>query len=156
MRKYQLLIAASVVFLDAVTKTLIRTYIPYEDDVSIIPGFFRLTHLRNTGAAFSMFADSGEGAAMMLIGFSFAALAVISYLLWKTGAVLDRTTVSLALIGGGALGNLWERCLRGAVTDFLDFYVGNQHWPPFNVADSAITVGAVVLLWGILLGGRSR
>jgi signal peptidase II len=152
MRKYQLLIVALVVSLDALTKWLVRSRIPFESEIDVIPGFFRLTHLKNTGAAFSMFADSGPGAAVALVVFSCAAVVVVAYLLWKSGDVLNATTVAFALIGSGAFGNLWERALRGGVTDFLDFYIGRQHWPPFNLADSAICVGAIILLTTIVFG----
>ena len=156
MRKYQFLIAALVISLDALTKWLVRSRIPLNGNVAVFPGFFSLTHLTNTGAAFSMFADSGRWASAMLIVFSCAAVVVISYLLWKGGGVLNSYTLALTLIGAGALGNLWERVLRGSVTDFLDFYAGRRHWPPFNVADSAISVGALILLATILFGKRAE
>jgi signal peptidase II len=74
-----------------------------------------------------------------------AALAVVSVLLWKDRGVFHSGTLALSLILGGAVGNLWDRVSDGKVTDFLDFYIGAHHWPPFNVADSAIVVGAVLL-----------
>jgi signal peptidase II len=85
-----------------------------------------------------------------LIAFSVLACVVVSYLLWKHKAVLDLTSVSFCLILGGALGNLWDRLAKGTVTDFLDFYIGQHHWPPFNVADSAIVIGALLLIITIL------
>ena len=156
MRKYQALIAVLVVAMDASTKWLVAHRIPLDGTVAVVPGLFQLTHLQNTGVAFSLFADPGRGTAIVLILFSCAAVSVISYVLWKSGGVLNVTTVALALIGGGALGNLWERVFRGSVTDFLDFYVGIHHWPPFNVADSAICVGAVLLLGTMVFGGRKQ
>jgi signal peptidase II len=146
MRKYQILIAAAVVLLDRLTKWLVGRNIPLEGEVPLIPGLFRLTHLENTGAAFSMFADTpSKLVTRLLILFSIAALIVISWLLWRSGPVINRITVALALVFGGALGNLWDRALYGHVTDFLDFYVGQSHWPPFNVADSAIVIGGLLL-----------
>lgn len=156
MRKYQWLIGGLVVSLDALTKWLVRSRIPFEGDIEVIPGFFRLTNLRNTGAAFSMFADAGPGAVTMLVVFSCVAVGVISWFLWKSGDTLSFSTVAFTLIGGGAVGNLWERALRGGVTDFLDFHIGAQHWPPFNVADSAICVGAAMLLTTIVFGKHPR
>jgi len=150
MRKYQILISALVVSLDALTKGMVRGHITFDQSVIVFPGFFNLTHLQNTGAAFSMFADGGRLTAIALIVFSCVAIAVIVYLLWKSGSGLNSTTMALALIAGGALGNLWERALRGSVTDFLDLYIGQQHWPPFNLADSAICVGAALLLITIM------
>jgi len=146
MRKYQVLIAFVVVALDRLTKWLVGRNIPLEGEVPLIPGLFRLTHLENTGAAFSMFADASSTLVpRLLILFSFVALVVISVLLWRSGPVINQVTVALALVFGGALGNLWDRALYGRVTDFLDFYIGSRHWPPFNVADSAIVIGVLLL-----------
>jgi signal peptidase II len=153
MRKYQLLIAASVIVLDRLTKWLVVRRLPLAHDVSIIPGFFQLSHWENTGAAFSMFADStSPWRTAGLIAFSTLAVVVISLLLWKHGPKLDATAIALSLILGGAFGNLWDRIAKGTVTDFLDFYIGLNHWPPFNVADSAIVVGSIFLAWTILFG----
>jgi len=147
MPKRPLLIALAVLLLDRITKWAIGQTIPLEDAVNIIPGFFRLTHLENTGAAFSLFADSPSPfRTTLLVGFSVAALAVVSVLLWKDRGIFHSGTLALSLILGGAIGNLWDRLSDGKVTDFLDFYIGAHHWPPFNVADSAIVVGALLLL----------
>src|SRR5215467_9003024 len=146
MRKYYLLIIAGVLILDRLTKWLVIQKIPLYSSVDLIPGLFRLTHLENTGAAFSMFADAPSVlVTRLLILFSLAALIVISVLLWRSGPLINQVTVALALVFGGALGNLWDRALYGHVTDFLDFYVGQSHWPPFNVADSAIVIGGLLL-----------
>ena len=146
MPKRPLLIALAVLLLDRITKWGIAQTIPLEDAVNIIPGFFRLTHLENTGAAFSLFADSSSPfRTALLIAFSVAALAVVSVLLWKDRSVFHSGTMALSLILGGAIGNLWDRVSDGKVTDFLDFYIGVHHWPPFNIADSAIVVGALLL-----------
>jgi len=82
----------------------------------------------------------------LLVAISVAALVVVALLLWMRRSDFNATTVALSLILGGALGNLWDRLSDGKVTDFLDFYVGVHHWPPFNVADSAIVVGALLLM----------
>jgi signal peptidase II len=151
MLKRHLLIALAVVFLDRITKWAIVQTISLDDSVNIIPGLFRLTHLENTGAAFSLFADSTSPfKTMLLIAFSLGALAVVSFLLWKDRNIFNSGTLALSLILGGAVGNLWDRMADGKVTDFLDFYVGIHHWPPFNVADSAIVVGALLLLMRML------
>jgi len=153
MRKYQFLIVAAVVALDRLTKWLIIKRLPEAHDISIIPGLFQLSHWENTGAAFSMFADSSSPwRTLGLIGFSLIALVVISFLLWKSGGALNSTTLALSLIMGGALGNLWDRVDKGTVTDFLDFYIGQHHWPPFNIADSAIVVGSLLLIWKVMVG----
>jgi signal peptidase II len=154
MRKYYLLIVVAVVALDRFTKWLVIQELPLYSSVDVIPGVFRLTHLENTGAAFSLFADSpGPWAGRLLVVFSLTAVVVISVLLWKSRSI-NFTTVSLALVVGGALGNLWDRLVRGQVTDFLDVYVGTHHWPPFNVADSAIVVGALFLAGRALFAPR--
>jgi signal peptidase II len=151
MPKRPLLIALAVLLLDRITKRVVARTIPLEDVINIVPGFFRLTHLENTGAAFSLFADSTSPfRTTLLIVFSVAALAVVSVLLWKDRRIFHSGTLALSLILGGALGNLWDRLVDGKVTDFLDFYIGAHHWPPFNVADSAIVGGALLLLLRML------
>ena len=152
MRKYHILIAAAVVVLDRITKWLIAQKITLHDSVDIIPGMFRLTHVQNQGAAFGLFADSpSEWKVAMLILFSIAALGVVSALLWKNGNAMNATAIALSLVMGGAVGNLWDRVAAGRVIDFLDFYLGSHHWPAFNIADSAIVVGALLLLTEIFL-----
>jgi len=145
------LIALTVFILDRLTKWLVIRHIVLEDNVPVIPGFFRLTHLENPGAAFSLFADSPSALRTgLLIAVSVTALAVVALLLWFRRNTFNFTTVALALIMGGALGNLWDRLSDGKVTDFLDFYIGAHHWPPFNLADSAIVVGALLLMLRML------
>lgn len=151
MLKRHLLIALAVFVLDRVTKLVIMKTIVLDDAISIIPGFFRLTHLENPGAAFSLFAESTSPfRTALLVLFSLAALIVVGVLLWKDRNQFNLVTLSLSLILGGAVGNLWDRLADGKVTDFLDFYVGIHHWPPFNVADSAIVIGALLLLLRML------
>lgn len=157
MRKYQALIAAAVVLLDRMSKLLVIRRIPLAHEISVIPGLFQLSHWENTGAAFSMFADSSSPwRTAGLIGFAVVACSVVGYLLWKRGNILDLTAISLCLILGGALGNLWDRLQQGTVTDFLDFYIGNHHWPPFNIADSAIVVGAILLMARLLFAPKEK
>jgi signal peptidase II len=151
MRKYHFLIAISVIVLDRLAKLAVERKIPLHDGIQIIPGFFRLTHLENRGAAFGLFADSpSEWKVAILVLFSVIALVVVSTLLWKNSHSLSTTGVGLALILGGAIGNLWDRLASGHVTDFLLFYVGTYQWPAFNVADSAIVVGAGLLVYEIV------
>jgi len=145
------LIALTVFVLDRLTKWLVIRHIVLEDNVPVIPGFFRLTHLENPGAAFSLFADSPSALRTgLLIAVSVTALAVVALLLWFRRHAFNLTTVALALIMGGALGNLWDLLSDGKVTDFLDFYIGAHHWPPFNLADSAIVIGALLLMLRML------
>lgn len=157
MRKYHIIIAALIVLCDRMTKWLVSQKIALSDSVDVIPGIFRLTHVQNQGAAFGLFADSpSEWKVAMLILFSVAALAVVSALLWKNGNALNATAIALSLVFGGALGNLWDRVVNGRVIDFLDFYFGSHHWPAFNIADSAIVVGALLLLSEIFLAPQEE
>jgi signal peptidase II len=157
MRKYHIIIATLVVLIDRMTKWLIAQKITLHDSVDVIPGLFRLTHVQNKGAAFGLFSESpSEFKVGMLILFSVAALAVVSALLWKNGNAMNATAVALSLVFGGALGNLWDRVAAGRVIDFLDFYLGSHHWPAFNVADSAIVVGALLLLSEIFLAPQEE
>lgn len=136
-----------VVCLDQLTKLwVVRVFDLYESWV-IIPGFFNFTYLTNTGAAFGILA--GHPAwwrQLFFIGVALVALIAIFFLHKKIAAENRWYTVSLALIAGGAVGNLIDRVRLGAVTDFLDVYYSNHHWPAFNLADSAITVGVGIFL----------
>jgi signal peptidase II len=147
MRKYFFLIAAAVLLLDRLAKWAVASNIPLHDSVTVIPRCFHLTHVENTGAAFGLFAEStAQWKIGALVSFSVIALMVVSALLWKHSHSLSTTTIGLSLILGGATGNLWDRMLTGHVVDFFDFYVGSYHWPAFNVADSAIVIGAILLV----------
>jgi signal peptidase II len=150
-RTFHFFIVLLVVLLDRWTKRLAATRIAMGSYVQIIPGFFRLTHTENTGAAFSLFADSpSHWRTAMLIGFSLVAMLVVSVLLWKQTQAPTMTGIALSLILGGAFGNLWDRVAHGRVVDFLLFYVKQYQWPVFNLADSAIVVGACLLVTEIL------
>ena len=147
MRKYFLVIAIVVLALDRLTKWAVASNIAPGGSVVVVPGFFSLTHVQNTGAAFGLFADySAQWKIGALVSFSIFALVVVSALLWKHSHSFTTTTVGLSLILGGAMGNLWDRMMAGRVVDFLDFHVGSYHWPAFNVADSAIVIGAILLI----------
>jgi signal peptidase II len=151
MRKFHLLIAVFVVLLDRMTKLAVARNISLHDNIQIIPDFFRITHVENRGAAFGLFADSpSEWKIAMLVLFSMVALVIVSTLLWRNSHSMNTTGIGLSLILGGAVGNLWDRLLSGRVVDFLLFYVGEYQWPAFNVADSAIVVGAGLLVIEIL------
>ncbi len=151
MRKYFFLIAAAVVLLDRVTKSIVAASLPLHDSLTVIPGFFHITHVENTGAAFGLFAEStAQWKVGALVGFSLIALVIVSVLLWKNSHAVSTMTIGLSLILGGAFGNLWDRLLAGHVVDFLDFHIGSYYWPAFNVADSAIVIGAILLVAEIL------
>ncbi len=153
VRSVHVLVALLVVLLDRWTKHLAATCIRLYQHIQVIPGFFRLTHTENTGAAFSLFADSPSHYKIaLLIGFSAVAMVVVAALLWKETRAFTLSGVALSLILGGAAGNLWDRVLNGRVVDFLLFYYKQYQWPVFNLADSAIVIGASLLVIEILFG----
>jgi signal peptidase II len=157
LRKYVLLIAGAVLGLDRLSKWIIAQTIPLHGSIPVIPGLFKLTHVTNGGAAFGLFADSpSELRIVVLIFFSILALVVVLALLWRHTHGMNSTAVALSLILGGALGNLWDRVLSGHVVDFLEFYIGQYVWPDFNVADSAIVVGAAILMVEILFAPKHQ
>jgi signal peptidase II len=148
------LIALIVVLLDRWSKRLIARRVALYSHIQVIPGFFRITHTENTGAAFSLFDNStGPWKIALLVGFSLIALGVVSLLLWKNHPSRMVTGLGLSLIMGGAVGNLWDRLARGRVIDFLLVYVKRYEWPVFNLADSAICLGAGLLIVEILFHG---
>lgn len=141
------LLAALVIVLDRWTKDWIVGHIQSGDAITVIPGFFRLTHVLNTGAAFSMMETwRADYVRLGLISFSVMAAILVFALLWRVGRELTLTSVALALILGGALGNLYDRVRLHHVVDFLAVNIYHYHWPDFNVADSCIVVGAGLLL----------
>ncbi len=141
-------IAAVAIVLDRLTKIAVVARVSYLQHVAVIPGTFWISHVHNDGAAFSMFegARSPHVVRYMLIAFSVIAVIVVSTVLWRVGRRLSMTSVALALILGGALGNLYDRVRFHYVVDFLEVHIGSYHWPDFNVADSCIVVGACLLL----------
>ena len=143
-----LFIAIIVIALDRWSKLWIIHHIPMGHARVIIPGVFRLTHVLNTGAAFSLFENSTSPATVrnLLIAFSVFAVIVVLALIWKFGRQFSLVSFSLALILGGALGNLYDRLRFSHVVDFLEVHIIHYHWPDFNVADSAICIGACLLL----------
>lgn len=144
------LLALIVVLLDRWSKRAVAARIALYSHIQIIPRFFQLTHTENTGAAFSLFADSpSHWKSAMLIGFSVVAMAIVLFLLWRQ-QTLTITGIALSLILGGAAGNLWDRVLHGRVVDFLLFYVKQYQWPVFNLADSCIVIGACLLVMEIV------
>ena len=152
LRLRSALIILLVVALDRISKLYILGHVSETDILPVIRNIFNIVHAENAGAAFSMFAGAPRYVrATLLIGVSLAVMAVIGVMLLrlpKHTSIL--TSVSLAMVFGGAFGNLWDRIFRGTVTDFLQVFIGAYEFPAFNVADSAITVGAALLaidLW---------
>jgi signal peptidase II len=139
--------ALAVFALDRITKRLVETRLSFDDTVRVIPGFFDIVHSQNRGVAFGIFNDSAfQWRTALLVTAALAAVVVVSWML-RNAARMDRCTFwGLALVLGGALGNVYDRIVSGQVTDFLLFYLGDYQWPAFNVADSAIVVGSGLLL----------
>ena len=146
------LIAALVIVADRLTKNAIVHRIRPGYSIPVIPGVFRLSHVINTGAAFSLMESWQPGKVRIgLIAFSVAAAVVLITLLWRAGRQLTMTSLALALIFGGALGNLYDRIRFHHVVDFLAVRIYHYDWPDFNVADSCIVIGAGLLLLEIFL-----
>lgn len=144
-------IAGIVILLDQVTKIIVLKYMPLYHSIPIIPGFFSLTHIHNPGGAFGFLAGQGPLVRkLVFIVVSFLALCLILYFYRVTPRSYSLLSTALALIFGGAAGNLVDRIRFGKVVDFFDFYIANMHWPAFNIADSAISIGMCILLFHIL------
>ena len=150
-------IALGIFILDRITKNVIKSHISAWETLRVIPGFFNIVHAENPGVAFGLLADSTSAwRNVFLIGLSVTVLVFISSLLWKgRGTENWLLRVGLALVLGGALGNLYDRVVHGTVTDFVEVYTGQHYFPAFNVADSAISVGAALLLLD-MWRGRSK
>ena len=137
-------LAALVVLVDQATKVLLLSRFALGERLELAP-FFNLVFVYNPGAAFSFLSDAGGWQTPLLVAFALGAAAIVSVLMLRRP--LERLLCTgLALILGGALGNVIDRLRFGQVVDFLDFHAGGWHWPAFNVADSAITVGALLLI----------
>ncbi len=142
-----LLLMLGLVVLDQATKNLIARTVDLYESVPVIPGFFNITRIHNRGAIFGTFSQTNNRYVFLLLtAASIGALAMVVYYFIKTPASDKLMKVSLTLIMAGALGNQFDRLVRGHVIDFLDFYVGKAHWPFFNAADSCITIGALLML----------
>lgn len=137
-------IAGITVLLDQISKYLVIKYIPRYSTIKIIPGFFDLTHVRNKGAAFGILAGAqGTWRSVFFIVVTLVALAVIAFLIKR--AQERPSLIAFSLIGGGAVGNLIDRLRFGEVVDFIEWYYRSYHWPTFNIADTAISVGVGLL-----------
>src|ERR1043165_8670966 len=142
---YLALVAVTLI-LDRWTKVAIRDRFGLNESASIINGFFNITYVRNTGVAFGIFSSISSPAKSVLLSVftAFAAVVVVTYSV-RSPARNRLLQVALSLILGGALGNLYDRLAYGYVVDFLELYAGSYHWPSFNVADAAISVGVGLL-----------
>lgn len=141
------LIALVIVVADQVTKLWVDADMRLYQSIPVIDGFFSLTYVRNTGAAFSLLADLPEGIRVpFFVGVALLGIAAVAWFVRMTPPSETSTLVACAFVLGGAIGNAIDRIAYGSVIDFLDVYVGEWHWPAFNVADSFISIGVVLLL----------
>ena len=147
-RPFALLLSVLVLVADRLSKVWVIAHVPAGRAIVVVPRVFRITHVLNTGAAFSLFEEAKNPNIVRygLIGFSVVAAIAVLVLLWKTGRRFNASTVALALILGGAVGNLYDRIHLHFVVDFLEVHILRYHWPDFNIADSCIVVGACLLL----------
>jgi len=144
--------AAVIIALDQITKSAITARFVLHESYPVIDGLFNLVYVMNPGAAFGFLANASETfRSVFFIGITMAVILLIAYYVVKSESDNNLYAVSLTLIFSGAVGNLIDRVRFGAVVDFLDVYIGKAHWPAFNVADSSITIGAVLMIWGMIV-----
>jgi len=142
------LLAIVLVVIDQVTKGIVARTVALYESVPVIPAFFNITRIHNKGAIFGTFSQTDSTLVFVLLTTaSLAALAFVVVYFFKTPGSDKLMKVALTLIVAGALGNQFDRLVRGHVIDFLDFYIGTAHWPFFNAADSCITIGAGLMLF---------
>ena len=147
-RIHYLLITAAIIVLDIWTKALVLRRIDLHEAIPVIPNFFQLVHVRNTGAAFGIGANAASKIVPLLLNIGALAVFGVVVVYALRSSVTDRVLqTGLHLILGGAVGNLLDRFRFGYVVDFLDVYIGRHHWPAFNVADSAICIGIALLFF---------
>ena len=139
-----LFFSAIIVIADQISKSIIKYSMHLYESIPVIPGFFHLTYVVNKGMAFGIDLPIGIGI------FSFLSIIIscfLVFILWRERENILLVRIALALILGGAIGNLIDRILFSEVVDFLDFMIGDYHWYIFNIADSAVTVGIILMLW---------
>jgi signal peptidase II len=151
-----LLISSLVIIADRGTKTWVSMHVRLGGAIPVIPHVLRITHWTNEGAAFSLFADTASPHAVRwaLVTFTLIAAVVIFVVLLRIGNQFTLTTIALALILGGAIGNVHDRILYGSVVDFIEVHIFTYHWPDFNLADSSVVIGACLLMLDSLLPHR--
>jgi len=157
-----LTISAVIIFLDRLTKTWVSLHIPLGGDPATRQHALRITHWTNEGAAFSLFVGSASPNVVRwgLVCFSSLMALIVFFLMVRLGDRITLTTIALALIFAGALGNIHDRLAYGSVVDFIEVHIFSYHWPDFNIADSSVVTGVCILLLDMLLpkkpGGASK
>ena len=158
-KKYILFVATTVliVLLDQITKVYIDTSMQLHDSLPVIQGLFSITYVRNPGAAFGFLAGASPlFRYLFFVAVTVTAIVLILFYIRKNKAEEQRLNISLSLILSGAIGNLIDRIRLGEVIDFMDVYIGSYHWPAFNVADSSISIGAVILLIELMRRNKEK
>jgi signal peptidase II len=146
-----IVVAGIIILLDQVTKLIVLDKMPLFHNIPVISGFFNLTHIHNSGGAFGFLSTQTSNIQRLLFLFvSSLAVGLIFYFYKKTPREQTWLSTGFALVFGGAIGNLIDRIRLGKVVDFLDFYIGDLHWPAFNVADSAVSIGMLIFLFHII------
>ncbi len=146
-----LMVVGAIILLDQFSKMIILQQVPLFHMIPVIPGFFNITHIHNPGGAFGFMAGQGpEVRTFLFQAMSILAAVFIAVFYYRTPSEYRWLSFGLLLILGGAIGNMIDRFRFGEVVDFLDFYIKGYHWPAFNVADSGITVGMVILVLHLL------
>ena len=159
LRMLPVFVAVLILAADRFTKSAVQHSMTIFDTISVVPGWLRIVHYQNPGAAFGMLADGNPLLRkLVLIGISVVVLGFVASALFGRGQQFNHPVprIGLALILGGAIGNLYDRVLHGTVTDFIEVYHGTWSFPAFNVADSAITVGATVLAYYLLRSPQNQ
>lgn len=148
-------LALGVFAFDRWSKWMIETHLATYDTKTVIPGFFNIVRSQNPGVAFGMFAETASRFRLpILLGLSVFAVLLLAGMLWRIDRLDTLSASGLALIFGGAMGNVFDRVRAGSVTDFLDFYTGTYHWYTFNVADASICTGAGLLILSMIFSQR--
>lgn len=161
LRVQALLIVVALFTADRASKLWIESHLTLYDSFAIVPGIFNIVHTQNSGAAFGLFADASPTIRfLVLIVASLAMMGILGQMLWqateRVAAASATLRLALTLVLGGAIGNLYDRLRFDRVTDFLQVFLGTYEWPSFNVADSAICVGATLLAIDFVWGRRPQ
>ncbi|MBI3091889.1 MAG: signal peptidase II [Candidatus Tectomicrobia bacterium] len=155
-RRVFLLVLLAVVVADQASKLLVLRGLPQNASLALLDGFFQLVHVRNTGAAFGLLAGFSRATSTLLFTVAYGVAVLVFVHLYRRGGEQAITAVSLALMLGGATGNMVDRLLYGEVIDFLDVSIGRYHWPAFNLGDSCLVVGVALYALGYRAGeGRT-
>lgn len=148
-----MIITGSIIILDQVTKAVIKSGFALYEKVDVIKGFFQLKYVRNSGAVWGIFSGYAHTVVPKIItALSIMALIVVIYYFLKIDPACKIELASLSFIAGGAIGNNIDRIIQGYVVDFLELFLGKFHWPTFNVADSFITIGVILLIISLWRG----